>query len=288
MKIAIITGGATGERQVSISSANNIQTLLDKQASVFVFPEDEQKFMSEYSNFDIVIPMIHGRGAEDGELQNLLESINMPYIFSSPAVHAVGIDKIATKKVVQQLDMLTPREFSLETPTFPVFAKPQHGGSTVSSAVCNSFEELKNLMTNSSEAFLLEEVISGREFSVGAIDKSGECIALPVTEIIHNGVFDYDSKYNPDKLAQEICPADIDTSLAQRLQKLAVAVHTLLGVKHISRSDFIVTTDGSVYFLEINTIPGMTKTSLIPNMMSAVGVDLGDQLLEWCKEVVRK
>lgn len=288
MKIAIITGGTTGEREVSISSAKNIQTLLGKQSSIFIFPEDEQKFISEHANFDVVVPMIHGKGAEDGELQEFLGSINMPYIFSSPAVHAIGIDKIATKKVTQPLDMSVPQEFSLENPTFPVFAKPQHGGSTVSSAVCNSFEELKNLMSTTGEAFLLEEVISGREFSVGVIDKSGNCIALPVTEIIHNGVFDYDSKYNPDKLAQEICPADIDASLAHKLQKLAVSVHTLLGVKHISRSDFIVTADGLVYFLEINTIPGMTKTSLIPNMMSIAGIDLGDQLSEWCKEVVRK
>ncbi len=288
MKIAIITGGITGEREVSISSAKNIQTLLDKQASVFVFPEDEQKFMSEYTNFDVVIPMIHGKGAEDGELQNFLEEFGIPYIFSKSTAHAIGIDKIATKKIAQDLGIAVPKEFSLSDQNFPIFAKPQYGGSTVSSAICNSFDELKRLMSESGETFMLEEVIQGREFSVGVIDRSGEPLILPVIEIIHDGVFDYDSKYNPDKLAQEICPADIDEVLKQRLQAASLAIHIEIGANHCSRSDFIVTDDGSVYFLEINTIPGMTKTSLIPKMMKVAGIDFRDQILEWCREVIKK
>jgi D-alanine-D-alanine ligase len=288
MKIAIITGGITGEREVSISSAKNIQTLLDKQASVFVFPEDEQKFMSEYANFDVVIPMIHGRGAEDGELQHLLEVLNIPYLFSKPSAHAIGLDKVCTKEVAVDIGIPVAKSFTLETAEFPVFVKPQHGGSSVAAGVCNSVDDVSILMENVDDLFLIEEIIKGREFTVGIVEINGQAKALPVTEIISEGFFDYESKYNPDKLATEICPANIDDTLRDLLQHYALSMHAKLNCKHISRSDFIVTDEGKVVFLEINTIPGETETSLIPNMLQAAELDFTDLIRNWCSEVVKK
>ena len=123
--------------------------------------------------------------------------------------------------------------------------------------------------------------MEGREFSVGVIEIHNEIKALPVVEIkSFNDFFDYESKYDDKKLAEEICPANISKELSIRLQKIAVSAHQAIGCKHISRSDFIVT-NNDIYFLEINTIPGMTKNSLIIKELNKEGISLKELLLNW-------
>lgn len=285
MKIAIITGGESGEREISIKSAENVRKLINfAETETYIFPEEKDRFLSSHRDFDVVIPVIHGAGGEDGTLQRFLEEIKVPYIFSGPEAHAIGIDKKATKQVVESLVIKSPRE----TKEFPLFAKPNFGGSSVASGLCNSQEELEKLLSGNPETeFILEELVKGREFTVGIVEYDKEMIALPVIEIIPKGqFFDFKNKYDPKNLAAEICPADIDENLARELQKQALTIHQKIGVKHISRSDFMVTSENKIYFLEINTIPGMTETSLIPKMLNQAEISLGDLLKEWCFDIL--
>lgn len=281
-KVAIITGGESAERGVSINSAENIKKHIDfADSESFIFPEEKDRFISEYKKFDLVVPMIHGAGGEDGTLQIFLESLNVPYVFSGPEAHSAGIDKRKAKEIAASVGIKSAKE----TDIFPVFVKPRFGGSSVASKVCNSKDESEDLiMKNPGIDFMHEEIIRGREMTVGIIEHSGEVMALPIIEIIPNGgFFDYENKYDPKKLAEEICPAKIDAGLEAELKSQALLIHQKICAKHFSRSDFIVTPEGEIYFLEINTIPGMTETSLIPKMLKTAGFSLSTLLKEWCK-----
>lgn len=281
MRIAIITGGETGEREISIRSALNIAHIIDfAETKTYIFPEDKQTFVASATDFAIAIPVIHGIGGEDGTLQKMLESMSLPYIFSGVQTHQIGIDKTETKKRVATIGITSPQE----TLEFPAFVKPRFGGSSVASKLCHSHGELTVLLQqHPTIEFVQESPIKGREFTVGVVEHNNETFALPVVEIIPKGAFfDFENKYNPKKLATEICPATIPEDLTKELQRQALAVHTLFEARHLSRSDFIVTSDNTIYFLEINTIPGMTDTSLIPKMLKQQEFSLKELLKEWC------
>ena len=287
MKIAIITGGESGERDVSINSAANIAAILSiPENDIFTFPEDKEKFVQDSKNFDIVIPVIHGPGGEDGEVQMFLDGLKLPYLFSTVATHKLGIDKLKTKKVANSLEIKTADTIDPTELSFPLFAKPNSSGSSLAAELCENEESLGNLKGRFPDTeFIYEQPIKGREFTVGIIESEGENISLPVIEIItKTGVFDYNSKYDSDNLATEVCPAEISAELASELQSQALKVHEHLGVRHMSRSDFIVDGSGKIYFLEINTIPGLTKTSLIPKMIEEAGLEIKDLFLSWIEE----
>ncbi len=288
MHIAIITGGASGEREVSIRSAQNINDLVGTfaQTTVFVFPQDRESFLDRRHEFDLAIPVIHGIGGEDGSLQGLLEYIGLPYLFSGIEAHAVGINKRRTKQIAKQIGIPVAHEFTRENAVYPIFAKPLRGGSTVHAGVMHNAQDLNDLLRIESD-LILEEQVVGREFTVAVVDRGGECIALPVIEIIaQGGVFDFESKYNPEKLAQEICPANISEEVSKQLQSYALAIHKELGARHMSRSDFLIDNAGRIVFLEINTIPGFTQTSLVPKALKEAGIDSVDLFKEWCEQGV--
>lgn len=286
MKIGIITGGTTGEREVSIKSARNIGKTIDfAEVEIFTFPDDLEKFLKVRGSLNVVIPVIHGVGAEDGSVQGFLETLGIPYIFSGIQAHAIGIDKRRTKEIVSKYGIVCAKE----TTEFPLFAKPNFGGSSVASKFCNNKEELdKLLLDNPKTEFILEEPIKGREMTVGIVDKGGESIVLPVIEIIPKGeFFDFESKYVLDKLAEEVCPAKIDTSISKELQRQALVAYKAIGAKHISRVDFFVTPENKIYFLEINTIPGITDTSLVPKMLREEKIELKELLKKWVVESLK-
>ena len=284
MRIAIITGGETGEREVSIKSARNIENIIDfAETEIFIFPEDKQKFISCVRNFDLAIPMIHGIGGEDGNLQTLFKILKIPFIFSDTNTNTIAIDKRSTKEIVKAIEVSSP----IETSDFPLFAKPRTGGSSVASKLCRTENELKQLkVQNPDLEFITEQPIKGREFTVGVIEYQNKTFPLPIIEIIPKAeFFDYESKYDLEKLATEICPANINPELTRELQKQALSVHQLLNARHLSRSDFIVTNENEIFFLEINTIPGMTSTSLIPKMLVESKLLLKDLLEQWCTKL---
>lgn len=282
MKIAIITGGETGEREISIKSSKNIENSIKfTDTAIFIFPEDKDKFLSSYKNFDLVIPVIHGIGGEDGSIQGFLRNLQIPFLFSDIETHAIAIDKKITKEIIKNLKINSPEN----TEKFPMFVKPRFGGSSIASKLCKNKKELLQLNKENPEIeFVKEKPIKGREFTVGVIECKNKTFSLPVIEIVPKGeFFDFKNKYDKDNLASEICPAKIPTQLKIKLQKQALEVHKYLNAKHISRSDFIVTPQNKIYFLEINTIPGMTETSLIPKMLKQQKINLTELIKYWCK-----
>lgn len=284
MKIAIITGGETGEREISIKSALYAKQVIDfAETEIFIFPEDKSKFIAAKDKTTIVFPIIHGLGGEDGELQRWLAELNIPFIFSDPQTHTIAIDKKRAKEIAATVGLTTPENSS----AYPLFAKPRFGGSSILNKICYTEEEFKNLQANNPETeFITEALVKGREFTVGVIESRGKTMPLPVIEIISKGAFfDFENKYDPIKQAEEICPANIGSELSAELQRQALLIHNTINARHISRSDFIVTPQDTIYFLEINTIPGMTEVSLLPKMLKTAGLDLEEVMREWCEEI---
>ncbi len=297
--IAILTGGQSSERDIALRSAKNVQSVLSDRYVVEVFdvPADLPKFLNHYQRFDAVIPMLHGTGGEDGVIQGFLETLGVPYIFSGVQAHAIAMDKDKTKTIVAAAGIRVPRSVMTRDRlgtrySRPVVVKPYNGGSSVATAVARSQEELDIALAKAFEytsAVLIEDFVQGDEFTVAVADIDSETIGLPVIAICpKDGFFDFESKYNVATLADEICPAPISDDLTKQLQFIALTAHRVLGCRHVSRTDIIVDGDGNGWFLETNTIPGMTKTSLLPKALHAAGYDFAAVLTSWINDVSRK
>lgn len=298
-RVAIITGGQSSEREVALRSAKNVQSVIGNRCVVEIFdvPADLQMFISRYRDFDAAIPVLHGAGGEDGVMQGFLETLGVPYIFSGVQAHAIAMDKDKTKTLVAAAGVRVPRSTIVRdrstTPyNHPVVVKPYNGGSSVATAIAQSQAELDAALAKAfdyTDAVLVEDFVQGDEFTVAVADVHGETIALPVIAIRpKSGFFDFESKYNAATLADEICPAPITDDLAKQLQSIARTAHRVLGCRHVSRTDIIVDGEGNGWFLETNTIPGMTDTSLLPKALRAAGKDFAVVLESWINDVTRK
>ena len=296
IKIALFTGGTDSEREISLRSAKNVEQILNKQYTVAVFdyPKNWNDFLLKYKDYSVAVPVIHGKGGEDGEIQRKLDDINIPYLFSKPYVHANAYNKYSTKQSVKSAGIKVPAGIKLwkgESCTFPVPAvvKPSESGSSVGVTIVRKLDDYSKaleLAFQHSHSVIVEEYIDGQEFTVGIVEIDGKNIALPVIMIKpKSGFFDFASKYNKETLADEICPAPISIELTEKLQQIALKAHDAMGVKQLSRSDFMVNKDGEIYFLEINTIPGMTNTSLIPKALKTAGYDIEKVFAGWVESV---
>ncbi|MBQ3575677.1 MAG: D-alanine--D-alanine ligase [Clostridia bacterium] len=231
---------------------------------------------------DVVFLALHGACGEDGRIQATLDLLGVPYTGSGYLGSALAMDKDLTKKIVAPLGVLTPAWETvsyaesdipaiIERTKLPVVVKPVDSGSSIGVAIAYNAEELRAaLMDNLDQSrVILEQYVSGREIDVGVLDGN----SLPSIEIIpKQGFYDYINKYQAGATL-EICPTEIDPEIEKQLGEVTLKVHNALGLKAYSRSDFIVTESGEIYFLEINTLPGMTPTSLMPQEAAAAGVD---------------
>ena len=299
--IFIISGGPGKEHEVSISSGKNIIENLNAEGiaseSIIVtkdkkwvynnqeMSEDEGlKLLQEYNA--LIFQIIHGTYGEDGELVSLFEQHSLSYIGSNAASLKLTIDKYKTEELLAKNAILTPSsyimtkvedEFISQIP-FPVILKPVTEGSSVALYKVSSQEQLKNILSETIPVYgkmLAQDYISGREFTCGVVELDGEVTALPPTEVIltRGEIFDYEAKYTVDG-CKEITPADIDATKTKKIKELAKRVHTLCDCKDISRTDMIMKANGELVVLEINTVPGMTKTSFIPAQLMASGYDV--------------
>lgn len=295
-RIALLTGGESSEREIALRSAKNVAEVLKDVFEVVVFdlPAELTAFLERRADFAAVIPVLHGVGGEDGTIQGFLDTLKTPYIFSGVQAHAVAMDKEKTKILVSANGVNTPKSISVrlgDSVLFdhPVVVKPFDGGSSVATAVARSQSELDAAIAKGlqfSSAVLVEDFIQGDEYTVAVVDIDGETKALPVIAIRpKEGFFDFESKYNAATLADEICPAPISEELALSLQAMALTAHRTLGCRHVSRTDIMVDAGGTAWFLETNTIPGMTGTSLLPKALKAGGYDFADTLRGWIEAV---
>jgi D-alanine-D-alanine ligase len=287
--IAILTGGASGERDIAIRSAQTVAKALEGkyEISTFDFPSEIDVFLARRREFAAAVPVFHGRGGEDGTVQGFLETLGVSYVFSEVTAHAVGMDKGLAKRVVASVGVKTgavyPENGVVE---FPCVVKPIDGGSTQGVAIVRNADELRAALKEAqrySSRVFVEQFIAGDEFTVAVAHDHGEAIALPVIQIKSpNGFYDYAAKYGPQP-AEKLCPAPISDELASRLQDAALLVHKTIGARHLSRTDFIVDSSGEIWFLEINTIPGLSV--LFPRAVAASGRDFSDLLVQWIEEV---
>lgn len=243
---------------------------------------------------DIVLPILHGPFGEDGKLQGLLEIIGLPYVFSQPLAHAIAMNKPKAKIIAEHSGILTANSLSfnkkdkvkveeiIQNLDFPIVVKPSELGSSVGMSVVKNQDDLETAIETAfsvDDNIILERFISGREMTVPIIDlKKPEAVA--VIEIIAKKAdwYDYASKYENGG-SQHICPAEINESLEKRLKESAVKIFKAIGCRDLARADFIYDEkNDKIYFLEINTIPGMTPTSLVPEAIQKNGMELGDFL----------
>lgn len=296
-KVAIVTGGVSSERVIALRSASNVVDLLRDtfEITTFDFPKDINLFFQKYHEIELVIPFLHGKGGEDGTIQGFLETLGLPYLFSGVQAHAIALDKEKTKILVSAVGIKTLQSRTIEKGDpvhyyHPVVVKPLDGGSSVATAIAKSQEELIKACESASAhsvKVLIEDFVAGQEFTIAVVEKDGRTTALPVIAITpKDGFFDFSSKYNQDNLADEICPAPINRELSDKLQAIAQLAHVSLGCRHVSRTDIIVDHNGEAWFLETNTIPGMTATSLLPKAQIASGTSLKEILCGWINKEI--
>lgn len=295
-KIAILTGGTSSERDIALTSAQTVAKLLGERFNIkqFIFPEEINAFLVDRGLFDCVIPVFHGRGGEDGTVQGFLKTLGIPFLFSDVTAHAIGMDKALAKTVVTAAGLNTvpwvvlrdDQHVDVGSLDFPCVVKPLDGGSTQGVTIVHAYDEFLGALKQAfayAERVLIEHFIDGDEFTVAVIDEGSEVIALPVIQIVSpGGFYDYAAKYGSQP-AEKLCPAPIADVLASRLQQAAVTAHRVIGARHMSRTDFIVDHEGTIWFLEINTIPG--QSVLFPKAVKASGRDFAGVFERWISGV---
>jgi len=282
MKIAVLFGGSSSEKEVSMSTGISIINVLQKQYEVFPlnWSGNIKDLGSQLYDVDLVFNALHGGDGENGTVQTYFESHNIPYTGSDSKASMLAMDKHLTKLVAQSANILTPKWILLKWNNYqkdkvellnedsgkfnyPFIVKPSNEGSTIGVTLVKektSVDEAIILASNFSNNIIIEEYIDGREITVGILGNK----ALPVIEIIpKSGFYDYNSKYKDNKcLYKEL--DDIDSSVIRKIQDDSIKIYKNLNCRHYARVDYILDKKGNYYFLEINTLPGMTSTSLIP------------------------
>ncbi len=297
--IAILTGGTSSEREIALQSAAHVQEVLASHFTIklYDFPQDLERFLQERASIHVAIPLFHGVGGEDGTIQGFLQTLNIPFLFSGVEAQAIGMNKAVTKDLFTRCGVKTAPYQVIESsnilPLFtkPCVLKPLNTGSSVGISIANdeiSYQLGIDEAFRHSKHILIEDYIPGREFTVAVIETATRLTALPVIEIkSKHAFFDLESKYDP-ALADEVCPAEISSELSDTLKKIAIQAHEAIGAKHLSRTDFIVDEHGVPWTLEINTIPGQTKNSLLPKAVRASGLSFSEIYRVWIEKELKK
>lgn len=281
--IAVIYGGPSSEHEVSVNSAKNVLSAIDRTKynvlEVFIPKDGGFDIATVKGKCNMVFPVLHGAFGEDGKLQAILEKEKIPFVGSGSVASAQAMDKDISNKIFLENDVAIPRSIVTTTApdfTYPVVVKPTNEGSSVGLKRCESKEQLEKTLQEFAPKFgpmLVQEFIKGREFTCGVLEIDGKNVALPPTEVIlSSGLFDYHAKYTPG-VATEITPAEVDIKILEKIQSTALKCHELLGCKSLSRTDMILSGD-TLYVLETNTLPGMTNTSFIPQQAKAHGLTM--------------
>ncbi len=290
MRILLIAGGWSGEREVSLSGARAIQRALEEIGhEVIPFdPRDELPHLPQKARkVDFAFINLHGSPGEDGLIQAMLDTIGCPYQGSGPGGSLLALNKACAKILFEEAGVSTPAWEFLPVPppnswepsiSYPMVVKPNSGGSSIDIEMVENFSQLKRAMDtifSKGEEVLLEEQIKGKEITCGILGNK----ALPpvlIEPASQSTFFDYHSKYTAGA-AREICPAPISEELTSQIQETALVCHRILGLDGYSRTDFIL--KGNKFFvLEVNTLPGMTATSLLPQEASAIGYSFKELL----------
>lgn len=299
--IALLSGGISSERAVSLNSGDQVYQALDKnkyEVRRYDPRSDLPRLVSEASQIDAALIILHGPYGEDGTVQGLLELLDIPYQGAGVLGSALAMNKLAAKLLYEKFEIPVPPYVVVQRTAnkppdglidrlgLPLVIKPAAGGSSIGMTIVRSEGELSPALAKAFEhdaTVLVEAFIQGTEVT-GAVLGNDELQALPLIEIIpdkDHDFFDYEAKYTAG-VTQEICPARIDDTLTAKAQQYALKAHRALFCKGYSRTDMMLR--GQDFFvLETNTIPGMTPTSLLPQAAQAAGIsfaELLDRLIE--------
>jgi len=314
-KIALVTGGFTGESVISLKSAAVVEKSIDRSRYevfiIYIYPGDwyymtpsGEKIavdLNDFSlqlegkkiTFDGVFTILHGSPGEDGKLAGYFDLLEIPYTTCDQLTSAITMNKGYTKAIVQTIPELkvarSMQLFEQELTAasriqgelqLPLFIKPNNGGSSIGMSKVKTWEELPEALDKAfaeDSQVLVEEFVSGREFSVGIFKENGKITVLPATEIVSSReFFDYEAKYVPG-VCEEITPGRMNSEEVARVERIAQKVYSVLNCKGAVRIDYFLQEDtGAFYFIEINTVPGQTETSLISQQVRAMGMEVSN------------
>lgn len=314
-KIALVTGGFTGESVISLKSATVVEKTIDRELydiyKILIYPGDWyflndagikipvnlNDFSIEINDqkitFDGVFNILHGSPGEDGKLAGYFDMIGIPYTTCDQLTSAITMNKGYTKAIVDDIDELfiakSLQLFGNSTENFekvktelslPLFVKPNNGGSSIGMSKVKTWEELPEALEKAfaeDKQVLVEEFVSGREFSIGCFKGKGEITVLPATEIVSSKeFFDYEAKYVAG-VTEEITPGRMNEEEVSRVNRIIPKIYEKLNCKGAVRIDYFLQNEtGKFYFIEINTVPGQTETSLISQQVKAIGMEVKD------------
>ena len=299
MRILLITGGWSAERDVALNGAKVLQKAMEELGHTVELYDLEPTFSGfngAVSRNEFAFINLHGAPGEDGLVQAILEQMDFPFQGSGAAASMLALDKAVAKTFFKKANLRIAKSLLLtQMPapdwkmplSFPVFIKDNRGGSTLNLEYVDSeqnfFPTLEKLFSRGGQ-FLVEEAIHGDELTCGVYEDEvdGAIVVKALPPILievqsGSGLFDYESKYSANG-AKEICPAPISDALTRKLQEMSVAAHISLGLSGYSRADFIVPKDNEPVILEVNTLPGMTARSLIPQEFAAIGIGFNEMV----------
>lgn len=307
IRVGVVRGGISSEYAVSLKTGESVLRNLNRATYApvdILLTKSGEWYMNGVHtdlptiahHIDVAWNALHGTFGEDGKVQQLFESFNIPYTGSGVLASAVGMHKGLAKERFVEAGLLTPKGIVIDAHDnldeiasqiyhdwrLPLIVKPASGGSSVATQIVRTLNELSRAIDAASKYgdIMIEELIVGREATCSVIDTSvfGEHVVLLPVEIVppaSTDFFDYDAKYSGG--STEICPGRFPFATHQTLRQLASRAHKAIGARHYSRSDFIISQNG-IYILETNTLPGLTEQSLLPKALSSGGLEMPEFL----------
>ncbi|UCC94625.1 MAG: D-alanine--D-alanine ligase [Candidatus Omnitrophota bacterium] len=292
MRVGVLGGGVSEEREISLISAQEVLNALKRKSIEAFFVDittsDRQKVKEILLShiFDVAFVALHGEFGEDGKIQRILQNLKIPHTGSSPSASYLSMDKIASKTIFVRGDIPTPPFHVCVDPSrlprnlqFPLVVKPYFSGSSIGISIVRDESDLGPALKKAfslQKRVLLEQYIEGREMTVGILEEK----PLAVVEIVSkNEYFDFHTKYTVGE-AELRAPAELETSVYGRVQAVALSAHRALGCKSFSRVDMRLSRDNTPFVLEVNSIPGLTSHSLLPLSAKCCGIDFDDLILK--------
>lgn len=294
--VVVLAGGLSHERDVSIRSGRRVAEALRAagiETSVHDVDADLLPFLAQ-TRPDVVWPLLHGASGEDGSIRDVLELVGASYVGTGPRESRTAWNKPIAKAAFLAAGIPTPAYVTLPQSLFrelgaqpvldavvarlglPLVVKPTQGGSALGVTLVERAEQLPRAMVDCfayGDIALLEQAVVGTEVAVSVVDGPEGPRALPAVEIVTEGSYDYDARYNPGR-TEYFAPARLDETLAREVADVAVRAHRALGLRHLSRTDLVIDSTGRPQVLEVNVAPGMTETSLFPQAAQAAGLEL--------------
>jgi D-alanine-D-alanine ligase len=291
-RIGVLMGGLSGEREVSLRSGENCYRALESLGYDVVRIDAVRDVAGRLldERVEVAFLSVHGRYAEDGTIQGLLEIMGIPYTGSGVLASALGMNKVACKKIVRHGGVPTPDFYELGPEEdaseaagraeallgLPVMVKPVQEGSSLGVVKCGDVEAISTALEDGRRSYgpmFVEGFVSGMEITVGVIERDGRLDVLPILELVPKKEFyDYEAKYT-EGMTEFILPARLSEEAAAEIDRLSILAFRAIGCRGYARVDFMVSANGTPYFTELNTLPGMTDLSDLPAQAREAGID---------------